>query len=182
MLLPGMALPLYVFEPRYRELLGRIRHSKEPFGIPCVFPAGGQDAHIARVATLAHLVEVEYNPDGSANILVVGGERFRILDIDNETYPYSCAHAELDPLEPSNPQWTKAIAKDVLDKFLTRMQPKFGDVSSEVPEDMLLKASFIAANLRLSGMDAQRVLEAKNLFERYEILSELVGVQKRTLN
>lgn len=191
-LLPGMALPLHVFEPRYRELLGRIRQTREPFGIPCVLPAttpagmGGAsrepEARIARVATLAHLVEVDYNPDGTANILVVGGERVRILDINNDKYPYSCAEAKLEPLEPSNPQWTKAIARDVLEKFLTRMQTKFGDVSSEVPEDMLLKASFVAANLRLSGMDGQRVLEARNLFERFEILSEFVGVQKRMLN
>jgi uncharacterized protein len=191
-LLPGMALPLHVFEPRYRELLGRVRHTREPFGIPCVLPVntpagmGGAtrqpEARIARVATLAHLIEVDYNPDGSANILVVGGERFKILDIDNNKYPYSCAKAQLDPLEPSNPQWTKAIARDVIEKFLIRMQSKFGDVSSEVPEDMLLKASFVAANLRLSGVDGQRILEAKSLFERFEILSEFVGVQKRMLN
>ncbi len=192
MLLPGMALPLHVFESRYRELLGRVRQTREPFGIPCVLPAntpagfGGAsrepEARIARVATLAHLVDVSYNPDGTADIVVVGGERVKILDINNEKYPYSCAQAQLDPLEPSNPQWTKAIARDVLEKFLTRMQTKFGDVSNEVPEDMLLKASFVAANLRLSGMDAQRVLEAKNLFERFEILSEFVGVPKKLLN
>lgn len=191
-LLPGMALPLYVFEPRYRELLGRIRQTKEPFGIPCVLPAqtpagmGGAmrepEARIARVATLAHLVEVQDNPDGTANILVVGGERFRILDINNDKYTYSCAEAKLDPLEPSNPKWTKAVARDVLEKFLDRMQAKYGDVSSEVPDDMLLKASFVAANLRLSGTDGQRILEAKSLFERFEILSEFVGVSKRVLN
>lgn len=187
-LLPGMALPLHVFEPRYRELLGRIRHTKEPFGIPCVLPADTSgttrqsEARIAKVATLAHLVEVDYNPDGSANILVVGGERFKILEIDNETYPYSCATAELEPLEPSNPQWTKVIAKDVIEKFLTLMQTRFGDISSELPDDMLLKASFVAANLRLSGMDGQRVLEARSLLERFEVLSEFVGVQKRMLN
>jgi uncharacterized protein len=191
-LLPGMALPLYVFEPRYRELLGRIRQTKEPFGIPCVLPAqtpagmGGAsrepEARIARVATLAHLVEIEENPDGTSNILVVGGERVRILDINNDKYAYSCAKAQLEPLEPSNPQWTKAIARDVLEKFLDRMQAKYGDVSNEVPDDMLLKASFVAANLRLSGMDGQRVLEAKSLFERFEILSEFVGVSKRILN
>ncbi len=191
-LLPGMALPLYVFEPRYRELLERIRQTREPFGIPCVLPAlarvgtGGAsrepETRIARVATLAHLVEVEYLPDGSANIVVVGGERFKILDIDYDKYPYSCAEVQLDPLEPSNPDWIKAIARDVIEKFITRMQPKYGDVSSEIPEDMLLKASFIAANLRLSGKDGQRVLEAKNLLERFEILSEFVGVQNRVLN
>jgi uncharacterized protein len=191
-LLPGMALPLHVFESRYRELLGRVRQTNEPFGIPCVLPEhnpigmGGAtrdfDTRLARVGTLAHLVEVNYNPDGTANILVIGGERYRILDIDHEKYPYACAEAQLEPLENSNPQWIQALARDVVDRFLVKIQPKFGDVSNEIPDDLLLKASFVAANLRLSGNDAQRVLEAKNLLERFEILSEFVGVQKRELN
>ena len=71
-LLPGMGLPLYVFEPRYRELLGRVRTSGEPFGIPCVIPEDPSDLsgrHLAQVGTLAHLTHVSYNPDGSAEIM-----------------------------------------------------------------------------------------------------------------
>ena len=187
-LLPGMGLPIYVFEPRYRELLGRVRASGEPFGIPCVLPGDAPDpapngkAQLATVGTLAHLTQVSYNPDGTAEILVVGGDRYRILDVDHERYPYSVANVQLEPLEPSDPQWVQAVASDVVERFLSKVQPVFGDVRNEVPEEPLLKASFVAANLRLPGPQGQRVLESKTLLERFEILSELIGTEMRALN
>jgi Lon protease-like protein len=192
-LLPGMGLPLYVFEPRYRELLGRVRASNEPFGIPCVLPsdpeASSADAatpslqsQIARVGTLAHLTEVSYNQDGTAEIMVVGGERYRILDVDDQKYPYAIAEVQLEPLEPSNPTWVRGLAQEVVERFLLKIKDRFGDVRADVPEDLVLKASFIAANLRLRGAQGQRVLEARNLLERFEIISELMGVEERTLN
>ena len=192
-LLPGMALPLHVFEPRYRELLGRVRTSGEAFGIPCVLPGEEAsadsrnssleiEARIARVGTLAHLTHVDYLPDGTANIVVVGGERYEIISIDHDKFPYATAEVRTLPLEPSDPQWVQAMAKKVLDRFLIKIHPRFGDVSKDVPEDMLLKASFVAANLRLGGIEGQRILESKTLLERFEILSEFVGVEQRTLN
>jgi uncharacterized protein len=187
-LLPGMGLPLYVFEPRYRELLGRVRASGEAFGIPCVLPddpiepLSGPSAHLARIGTLAHLTQVSYRPDGSAEIVVVGGDRYRILDVDHEKQPYAVANVELEPLEPSDPQWVRAMSQEVLERFLHKIQGQFGDVRKEVPDEPLLKASFIAANLRLRGPQGQRVLEAKSLLERFEILSELIGSDSRVLN
>jgi uncharacterized protein len=184
-LLPGMGLPLYVFEPRYRELLGRVRTSGEPFGIPCVLPEDPNDLtgkHLAQVGTLAHLTHVSYNPDGTAEIMVVGGDRYRITDIDHEKHPYAVANVELEPLEPCDPLWVRAMAQDVIERFLHKIHGQLGDVSKEVPDEPLLKASFVAANLRLGGMQGQRVLEAKTLLERFEILAELLGTEKRVLN
>lgn len=192
-LLPGMSLPIYVFEPRYRELLGRVRASGEPFGIPCVLPndpdqaeaeanPSGVQSQIARVGSLAHLTQVSYNQDGSAEIVVVGGERYKILSVDDHKYPYTVAEAELDPLEPSNPSWVRGLAQEVVERFLAKFQDRFGDVRADVPEDPVLKASFVAANLRLRGPQGQRVLEARTLLERFEIISELLGVEQRTLN
>ena len=204
-LLPGMALPLHVFEPRYRELLSRVSASGEAFGIPCVLPSdelpsdlekpGDKrasdlkknalefvEARIARVGTLAHLTHVDYLPDGTANIVVVGGERYEILSIDHAKFAYATAEVRTWPLEPSDPQWVQAVAKEVLDRFLMKIRPRFGDVSKDVPEDSLLKASFVAANLRLGGFEGQRILESKTLLERFEILSEFIGGQQRTLN
>ena len=194
-LLPGMGLPIYVFEPRYRELLGRVRASGEPFGIPCVLPfdpesdqadaetgATGVQSQIARVGSLAHLTQVNYNQDGSAEIMVVGGERYKILSVDDQKYPYTVAEVDLDPLEPSNPTWVRGLAQEVVERFLVKFQDRFGDVRAEVPEDPVLKASFVAANLRLRGPQGQRVLEARTLLERFEIISELIGVEQRTLN
>ena len=184
-LLPGMGLPLYVFEPRYRELLGRVRASGEAFGIPCVLaqdPGDPSSKHLAQVGTLAHLTHVSYSPDGTAEIMVVGGERYRIANIDHEKHPYAVADVELEPLEPCDPLWVRAVAQDVIERFLHKMHGQLGDVSKEVPDEPLLKASFVAANLRLSGLQGQRVLEAKSLLERFEILSELLGADKRVLN
>jgi uncharacterized protein len=187
-LLPGMGLPLYVFEPRYRELLGRVRASGEAFGIPCVLPENPNEINpkmakqIAQVGTLAHLTHVSYNPDGTAEIMVVGGDRYRIIDVDHDKHPYAVANVELEPLEPSDPQWVRAMAQDVIERFLHKVQGQLGDVSKEVPDEPLLKASFVAANLRLGGPQGQRVLEAKSLLERFEILSELLGADKRVLN
>ncbi len=197
-LLPGMGLPIYVFEPRYRELLGRVRASGEPFGIPCVLPADATDQNtaesdtsesdrqgvgmIASVGTLAHLTHVEYNPDGTAQIMVVGGERYRILSINNNKYPYAVANVELSPLEPSNPTWVRSMANEVVERFLSKVKDRFGDIRDEVPEEPILKASFVAANLRLRGPQGQRILEARNLLERFEIISDYLGVEQRTLN
>ena len=189
-LLPGMGLPIYVFEPRYRELLGRIRQSGEAIGIPCVLPeqaAKGTDldSRLARVGSLAHLTQVNYNPDGTAEIVVVGGERYSILEIDHEKHPYSVATVNLQPLEPCDFNWVKAVAREVVERFVLKIKPRLGDVRDEIPEDLLLKASFVAANLGLpegERFQIQRVLEAKTLLERFEILSELIGVEHRELN
>ena len=189
-LLPGMGLPIYVFEPRYRELLGRIRQSGEAIGIPCVLPeqaAKGTDldSRLARVGSLAHLTQVNYNPDGTAEIVVVGGERYSILEIDHEKHPYSVATVNLQPLEPCDFNWVKAVAREVVERFVLKVKPRLGNVRDEIPEDLLLKASFVAANLGLpegERFQIQRVLEAKTLLERFEILSELIGVEHRELN
>jgi Lon protease-like protein len=189
-LLPGMGLPIYVFEPRYRELLGRIRQSGEAIGIPCVLPenvAKGNDldARLARVGTLAHLTQVNYNPDGTAEILVVGGERYSILEIDHLSQPYSVATVELLPLEPCDLNWVKAVAREVVERFVQKVKPRLGDVMGEIPEDLVLRASFVAANLGLpegERYQVQRVLEAKTLLERFEMLSGLVGIEQRQLN
>lgn len=107
-LLPGLVLPLQVFEPRYRvlvaDLLARdpadrffgvvaIRHGAE------VGPAGGQQLH--EVGTTAVVHEVEPQPDGRASLVTVGGRRFRICalvppDADG-TPPYQRAEVEWLP-------------------------------------------------------------------------------------
>ena len=189
-LLPGMGLPIYVFEPRYRELLGRIRQTGEAIGIPCVLPenvskGNDLDARLAHIGTLGHLTQVNYNPDGSAEILVVGGERYSILEFDHESQPYSIAKVEMMPLEPSDLKWVKAVAQGVVERFVEKVKPRLGDVRLEIPEDLLLQASFVAANLGLLENERykiQRVLEANSLLERFEVISELLGVSQKQLN
>jgi ATP-dependent Lon protease len=76
-LLPSEQVPLHIFEPRYRELIGECIEAERPFGLVYADDEGVRD-----IGTLAMVVEVvERFPDGRLNVVVEGGERFRLLQL-----------------------------------------------------------------------------------------------------
>ena len=76
-LLPGEQIPLHVFEPRYRELIGECLDGGAEFGLLLADEAG-----VRSVGTRARVVEVlERFDDGRLNVVVEGGERFRVLEM-----------------------------------------------------------------------------------------------------
>lgn len=75
--LPGEVIPLHIFEPRYKRLIGEAREGGDEFGIVLQ----QQDA-VAECGCTARLVEVlEEFDDGRLNILVEGRRRFRLHEI-----------------------------------------------------------------------------------------------------
>jgi len=76
-LLPGERAPLHIFEERYKELIGECIELDGDFGL-----ALEDDDGMRTVGTLASVVEVlERLPDGRMNIVVSGGDRFRIVGL-----------------------------------------------------------------------------------------------------
>ena len=76
-LLPAEQVPLHIFEPRYRELIGESLEQDIPFGV--VF---ADEGGLRPIGTLATVTEVtERFDDGRLNILVEGGERFRLVEL-----------------------------------------------------------------------------------------------------
>ena len=68
-LLPTEQVPLHIFEPRYRELIGECLEEEEPFGL-----VYADDDGLRRIGTLATVVEVtDRFEDGRLNIVVEGG-------------------------------------------------------------------------------------------------------------
>lgn len=79
-LLPGMTLPLHIFEERYKQMIGECLAEGTPFGI-VLFDGGA----IRRVGCLARVIEVlERYDDGRLDILTRGGERFVIRELLEE--------------------------------------------------------------------------------------------------
>ena len=73
-LLPTERVPLHVFEPRYRELIGECLESDAEFGLLYADEDG-----VREVGTMARVAEVlERFDDGRLNVLVEGGRRFRV--------------------------------------------------------------------------------------------------------
>jgi Lon protease-like protein len=79
-LFPGMALPLHIFEPRYKEMIGECLEKDSPFGIVRVIEDG-----IAQIGCSAEVVTVvnRYD-DGRMDIVTRGLRRFEVIEIHQD--------------------------------------------------------------------------------------------------
>jgi len=76
-LLPTERVPLHIFEERYRELIGECLESGADFGLVYADDDGVRD-----IGTCARVTEVLARmADGRMDILVEGGDRFRLLEL-----------------------------------------------------------------------------------------------------
>lgn len=92
-LVPTERLPLHIFEPRYRELIGECLDTGEEFGL--VLATG--DGAVHEVGTRAAVTDVvEVLDDGRMNVVVEGRERFRLLEL---TSGRSYATGIVEPVE-----------------------------------------------------------------------------------
>ncbi|WP_264774854.1 LON peptidase substrate-binding domain-containing protein [Deinococcus aetherius] len=187
-LFPGQVLPLYVFEPRYRELLARVLENGEPFGIVRIrwsSEASPLPFHqrVSRVGTLAHVTRAQRHEDGTSSILVVGGERFTVQDFDL-SHTYLSADVALAPLEPGplEESAVDALARHLL-SGVVRLYPDNAEaILDNAPEAPLLIASFAAALLPLTPEQREEALGAPTLKGRLEALLGFVPTEARELN
>ena len=79
-LLPHTNLPLHIFEPRYKEMIGECLTNRWEFGMLAV-----EDQSVAAIGCTASITKV-FNrfPDGRMNILVRGQRRFEISQLNDE--------------------------------------------------------------------------------------------------
>lgn len=77
-LFPGAALPLHIFEERYKEMVAECLAERKPFGV--VRSDGEQMAIIGCTATIVRVVK-RYD-DGKMDILCEGVQRFEIEGLD----------------------------------------------------------------------------------------------------
>jgi Lon protease-like protein len=94
-LLPGTPLPLHIFEPRYKEMIGECLANDTPFGMIRALDEG-----MAEVGCTAEIVTVtkEY-PDGRLDLVAEGRKRFEILEL-NQDRSFLQAEVLLVPDEP----------------------------------------------------------------------------------
>jgi Lon protease-like protein len=79
-LLPGTPLPLHIFEPRYKEMIGECLASQAPFGVVRALDGG-----FAEVGCTAEIVSVTKKyPDGRMDLVAEGRKRFEVLELNRE--------------------------------------------------------------------------------------------------
>jgi Lon protease-like protein len=97
-LCPGVALPLHIFEERYRLMINRCIERGEPFGVVLLHEGrevGPLKGQVAAVGTTAAIRRAGTYPDGRLDILTVGQQRFRLEGVDNVSEPYLVGRVSL---------------------------------------------------------------------------------------
>ncbi len=161
-LAPGIALPLHVFEPRYRALVRRCLDTSTPFGVVLIREGSevlppGDDEHelsISAVGTLAEIREASRFSDGRWRLLVVGDRRFVVRDVHPDREAYLVADVDLLEDEVGDATAARALVRRVTRRFvdyLRLLQPRDGEaaepidvqveVEVEVPEDAAAEAA-----------------------------------------
>ena len=100
-LLPGMTLPLRIFEPRYLQMIEDCLDADRVFGVLLIKEGHevGEAALPYDVGTTARIVAVERTSANELHIVTVGEERFLVHSISREGKPYLVGEVELIPLE-----------------------------------------------------------------------------------
>ena len=166
-LLPTEQIPLHIFEERYQELIGECLDLELEFGL--VFAA---DEGLREVGTRALVTEVlDRFDDGRLNIVVEGGERFRLLQL---TEGRSFQTGLVEPLED------EADAADPEDsdhalKLFHRLVELTG---AEVEEPSLAaeQLSFeLAGRFEFAPELKQKLLQLTSERQRMHLLAEILA-------
>lgn len=100
-LLPGLGLPLQVFEPRYHAMLDEVMAGDRRFGVTLItrgHEVGGGDIR-SSVGATAEVLRHQEVEDGRVLVLAVGRERIRVQRWLRDD-PYPLAEVEPWPDEP----------------------------------------------------------------------------------
>lgn len=137
-LCPGIALPLHIFEERYRELVRHCIETESPFGVVLIregHEVGYGAIAFAAVGTLAVIRQAGRHVDGRYDLLVVGTSRFAIEDVSVDERPYLVAEATVLDEEIGDEAEARRLANLATRRFvgyLELLQPRSGEAAEEI--------------------------------------------------
>jgi Lon protease-like protein len=184
-LFPGTAVPLHLFEPRYRQLLVDVQEGDRRFGILCGMPdVAERDLPHGRVGCVAEVTEVEMLPDGRSNIVVVGRERFALDAFVDDDAPYHVA--SVSPVHDASdaPPVALMLAADEVATNFRRVVTAVHTLNNDdralpdLPDDPAQLPWTIGAMIDLDLDARQRLLSERSPTVR---LSSIDGVLRKAL-
>jgi uncharacterized protein len=103
-LFPRSQLPLHIFEPRYREM---VRDATEGAGrLGMIQPHRIDDdneAPLYDVGCIGDIVGIEELSDGRFNIVLLGTNRFRVVEEAKVDAAYRCAEVDVEAFDDGEP-------------------------------------------------------------------------------
>jgi len=185
-LLPDGAIPLHVFEERYRALTRRCVDGGEPFGVALIergSEVGGGDVR-TDVATLATIVEHEEFPDGRWALIAVGTERVVVEEwLPDDPYPRALVTSWPDEDQTIGPE-TRAEAIRRIRRVIAMAAEagyRVAGIDVDAAVEGLDDSAFshrLAGSVPVGPLDRQRLLCAAGPSDRLRVLDDVLdGVE-----
>jgi Lon protease-like protein len=173
-LFPGLQLPLHIFEPRYRSLVGSALAKDRK--IAMIQPQGaGEGAPLFAIGCVGRIGEVEALEDGRYNIVLEGEARFRLLRELDVTTPFRQVEGELiaDPEVESLSAIERAGFEQEAREFADRQGYSVDwDAVAHLDDQTLING--VSQIAPFDAAAKQALLEAPNIAARCELLVQLM--------
>ena len=184
-LFPQEYLPLHIFETRYRAMLQSVLKSDSRFGVVRWDPIA---KNMADVGCCTEVIKHQTSQDGRSNIVTIGQQRFRILEIISETPFINALVSWVDDDPISDQVKLQKLKNSVLIalKDVVSLTAKLTDSEKDLPRslpEIPRELSFwIAAHLGGPvASEQQNLLELTNTFHRLEREYELLDHTRKQL-
>jgi Lon protease-like protein len=177
LLFPHALLPLYIFEPRYQEMLEHALKAHRMFSVALLKPQSaewkstGDFFHVAGVGLIRACVG---RGDGTSNLILQGLQRVRFTGFERSA-PFPIAH-----IEPLKSESTPSVETDALGAKVLELYSRLKDTGRQLPEkvdeylshlgDMEMLADLMAATFINDPLRRQQLLEELSLNQRLRLV------------
>ena len=179
LLLPGMDMPLHIFEPRYRALIHDAMARDRRIGM--IQPRGeGAKPALYDVGCLGRISEFEVLDDGRFNIILEGLARFRVIrELDVTT---AFRQIEADVEQAPEDEVLHSVERAALEQESRRFADALGYVVDWTAVSRLDDTSLVNGIAQIAPFDPaakQTLLEADSLSERCDRIIQLMQIVGR---
>jgi Lon protease-like protein len=177
LLFPHALLPLYIFEPRYQEMLEHALKEHRMFSVALLKPqrtqwkSTGDFFHVAGVGLIRACVG---RGDGTSNLILQGLQRVRFTGFA-QSAPFPIAR-----IEPLKSESTPSVETEALGAKVLELYSKLKDNGRQLPEkvdqylshlgDMEMLADLMAATFINDPLRRQQLLEELSLKQRLRLV------------
>jgi len=175
-LFPGGILPLKIFEARYLDLVSECLRTNKEFGI-CLISSGDEVAGSAKcyeIGTMAKIIDWDKRDDGLLEIVVEGGQRFRLLD--KRERANHLAEGDVLLIEDDDCEEIP-VQYQLLSDLLRQIAQKF-ELSYQSEHELYENASWVGYRLSevlpLESDERQALLEIDNVMIRLQHIQDAI--------
>jgi Lon protease-like protein len=174
LLFPRAHLPLHIFEPRYRALVGSALAKDRK--IAMIQPQGaGEGAPLFEIGCVGRIGEVEALEDGRYNIVLEGEARFRLVRELEVTTPFRQVEGEL--IDDPDLEALSAIERASFEREAREFADRQGysvdwDAVAQLDDQALING--VSQIAPFDAAAKQALLEAEGINQRCDLLIQLM--------